>query len=109
MWGNGSFKPRNSETGMPAVGGTNLTMRFCFATEIRGLEKLTSGSENKPRRMEEKGRELTSRDVSSLVVDELCDQAKGQNVAVACFYFDYTVQKEQSSANVLGALLKQVV
>jgi len=33
----------------------------------------------------------------------------GEEVAVACFYFDFTAQKEQSAANVLGALLKQVV
>ena len=52
---------------------------------------------------------LTSRDVSSLVIDSLCDRAKEQNTAVACFYFDFAAQKEQSSASVLGALLKQVV
>jgi len=52
---------------------------------------------------------LTSRDVSSLVIDSLCDLAGEQNAAVACFYFDFAAQKEQSSANVLGALLKQVV
>ena len=52
---------------------------------------------------------LTSRDVSSLVIDSLCDQARGQDVAVACFYFDFATQKEQSSAGMLSALLKQVV
>jgi len=30
-------------------------------------------------------------------------------MAVACFYFDFAVQKEQSPESVLGALLKQVV
>jgi len=58
---------------------------------------------------EEKWQVLTSRDVSSLVIDSLCDQASGKNVAVACFYFDFAAQKEQSPTNVLGALLKQVV
>ena len=48
-------------------------------------------------------------DVSSLVIDSLCDRARGQNAAVACFYFDFAAQKEQSPASVLGALLKQVV
>jgi len=43
------------------------------------------------------------------VIDSLCDQARGQNVAVACFYFDFAAQKEQSVTNVLGALLKQLV
>ena len=52
---------------------------------------------------------LTSRDVSSLVIDSLCDRAREQNAAVACFYFDFAAQKEQSSVSVLGALLKQVV
>ena len=39
----------------------------------------------------------------------MCDQARERNVAVACFYFDFAVQKEQSSASILGAILKQVV
>ena len=52
---------------------------------------------------------LTSHDVSSLVIDRLCDQAQGQNVAVACFYFDFAAQREQPSTSMLGALLKQVV
>ena len=52
---------------------------------------------------------LTGRDISSLVVDRLCDQARGQNTAVACFYFDFAARKEQSATNVLGSLLKQIV
>jgi len=59
--------------------------------------------------MEEKEQALTSCDVSSLVIDSLCDRAGGKNVAVACFYFDFAAQKEQSSTSMLGALLKQVV
>ena len=59
--------------------------------------------------MEEGGRVLTSCDVSSLVIDWLCDQASGRKAAVACFYFDFAIQKEQSSTSMLGALLKQVV
>ena len=42
-------------------------------------------------------------------MDSLCDQAGGQNVAVACFYFDFAAQQEQSSTSILGALLKQLV
>jgi len=56
-----------------------------------------------------KGQVLTSCDASSLVIDRLCDQAEGRKLAVACFYFDFAAQKEQSSASMLGALLKQVV
>ena len=37
------------------------------------------------------------------------DQAKGQNAVVACFYFDFAAQKEQSPTSVLRSLLKQVV
>ena len=43
------------------------------------------------------------------MIDNLCNQARGRNVAVACFYFDFAAQKEHSTTNTLGALLKQVV
>ena len=61
--------------------------------------------------MEEEEREirLTGCDVSSLVVDSLCDQAKGQNTAVTCFYFDFAARGEQSATSMLGSLLKQIV
>ena len=83
--------------------------RFCFVMEIQVWGRLISGTKDQPRRMEGEGQVLTSSDVSSLVIDSLCDQAKGQNAAVTCFYFDFAVQKEQSSTCMLGALLKQAV
>ena len=49
------------------------------------------------------------RDVSSLVIDTLCKQVVGENAAVACFYFDFAAQEEQSPAAILGLVLKQVV
>ena len=52
---------------------------------------------------------LRSSDISSLAVDNLCDQARGKNIAVACFYFNFAAQKEQSPTSMLGSLLKQVV
>ena len=52
---------------------------------------------------------LTSRDGSSLVVDRLCDLARGQNAAVSCFYFDFAARKEQSATTVLGSVVKQMV
>jgi len=52
---------------------------------------------------------LTSFVHSSLVVDRLCDQARGQNTAVTCFYFDWADRKEQSATSMLGSLLKQIV
>ena len=52
---------------------------------------------------------LTDHDLSSLVVDRLCDQSKGQNTTVTCFYLDFAARKEQSVANILGSLVRQVV
>ena len=52
---------------------------------------------------------LRSYDASSLVIDTLGDWARGQNGAVACFYFDFAAQKEQSPISILSSLLKQVV
>ena len=52
---------------------------------------------------------LTIYNASSLVIDRLCDWARGQNALVACFYLDFTTQKEQSPTRVLGSLLRQVV
>ena len=79
----------------------------CFATEIQGSARLTLGNKGEPRGIE--GQALTGRDVSSLVIDSLCDQAGEQNATVACFYFDFAAQKDQSPASTMGALLKQVV
>jgi len=52
---------------------------------------------------------LRSCNTSSLVIDTLGDWARGQNAAVACFYFDFAAQKEQSPTSTLSSLLKQVV
>jgi len=55
---------------------------------------------------------LRSCNFSSLVIDTLGDgtgEAGEQDIAVACFYFDFAAQKEQSAGSVLSALLKQVV
>jgi len=52
---------------------------------------------------------LTNHNVSSLVADRLCDQTRGQNTAVAYFYFDFAAREEQSAASMLGSLLKQIV
>jgi len=52
---------------------------------------------------------LTGRDISSLVVDRLCDQFWGQGTAVTCFYLDFAARKEQSATSILGSLLRQVV
>ena len=52
---------------------------------------------------------LTSCHDSSLVVDRLCDLARGQNTTVGYFYFDFTARKELSAADILRSLLKQMI
>ena len=52
---------------------------------------------------------LTSCDDSSLVVDRLRDQAKGQNTVVTSFYFDFAVRKELTAIAMLGSMLKQMI
>ena len=99
----------NLKVGAPVVREANPITQFCFAMEILGLGRLLLGNKNEPQEVEKEEEVLTSRDVSSLVIDNLCNQARGKNVAVACFYFDFAAKKEQSPTSMLGALLKQVV
>ena len=47
-----------------------------------------------------------------MVIDALGDETGEvgeQDITVACFYFDFAAQKEQSAGGMLSALLKQVV
>ena len=76
---------------------------------IRALEKRILGIKDEPQGAEAKGQVLTNRDLSSLVIDYLFDQAGRQNATVACFYFDFAAKKEQSPASMLGYLLRQLV
>ena len=43
------------------------------------------------------------------MIDTLCDQAREENIAVAWLYCDYLAQQEQTTANIIGAILKQLV
>jgi len=43
------------------------------------------------------------------MVDYLCDQAVEQEMAVACFYYDFASRGVQSPTNMLGSLLKQLL
>ena len=52
---------------------------------------------------------LTCHDVSSVVIDYLCDRVLEQDMAVACFYYDFASREAQSPMNMLGSLLKQLV
>ena len=84
----------------------NPIIQSCSAMEIRGSAKPTSG---KRAFLHEAKVLLRNRDASSLVIDTLCDWAKGRSATVACFYFDFAAQKEQSPTTILGSILKQVV
>ena len=48
-------------------------------------------------------------DGSSVVVDYLCDRVIEQDIAVACFYYDFASREAQSPINMLGSLLKQLL
>ena len=93
-------------TGVVKVKGIRQS---CFAMEARGSVKHLSGNKNYFRGREERKSVLTDHDVSSLVVDRLCDQSSGQNTAVTCFYLDFAARKEQSVTSILGSLVRQVV
>ena len=86
-----------------------MIRQFCFAMGIRELERHLSGNNGYPLGREESESALTTHDGSSLVVDRLCDQARGQNIAVTCFYFDFAARNEQSATSMLGSLLKQMI
>ena len=42
------------------------------------------------------------------MIDSLCDQAGGKDIAIVGLYCDFLTQQEQSTANMLGAILKQL-
>ena len=52
---------------------------------------------------------LTDHGGSSVVVNHLCDQVIGQDIAVACFYYDFASREAQFPTNMLGSLLKQLL
>ena len=82
---------------------------FCYGDPGVGKSYIRYKNTDEQLRMEGKRQVLTSRDVSSVVIDNLCSQARGQNATVACFYFDFAAQNEQSPTTMLGCLLKQLV
>jgi len=47
-------------------------------------------------------------EISSLVIDSLREQTRGENIVVLFLYCDYQTQKDQSAANMIGSLLSQV-
>jgi len=83
--------------------------QFYFAMEIRESGRPLSGNDDYSASRGAREPMLTSHNDSSLVVDRLCYQTRGQNTLVTCFYFDFAARKEQSATNMLGSLLKQIV
>ena len=51
---------------------------------------------------------LMSGEISSLVIDSLRKQTRGENMVVLSLYCDYQTQKDQSAVNIIGSLLSQV-
>ena len=49
------------------------------------------------------------KNTSSLVIDSLCDQARGEDITVACLYCDFLAQQEQTITTMMGVILKQLV
>jgi len=47
--------------------------------------------------------------ISSLVIDSLCDEPSEEDIAVAALYCDFRDHQEQTTANIIGAILKQLV
>lgn len=52
---------------------------------------------------------LTAGNISSLVIDSLCDRFRGRDIAVTGLYCDHLAQEEQSTTNMLGAILNQLL
>jgi len=47
--------------------------------------------------------------ISSLVIDDLCDRPCEEDTAIAMFYCDFRDQQEQTTINIVGAILRQLV
>jgi len=47
--------------------------------------------------------------ISSLVIDDLCDEPGEEDIAIAMFYCDFRNKQEQTATNIMGAILKQLV
>ena len=43
------------------------------------------------------------------MIDRLCDESRGEDIAVAMFYCNFRHQQDLTAANIIGAILKQLV
>ena len=92
-----------------AVGRTHLIIQPYFATAIQEWERVISRKSacivaRNPRILL-----LTGCNVSSLIIDKLCDEAVDGDPTVTCFYLDFAARNEQSPVNMLGSLLRELV
>ena len=85
-----------------------MGLRLCSTVAILQLGKHIL-RERQSSKENLKGGGADQPDTSSLVVDRLYDKSREQNIAISFFYADFTAREEQSSANILGSLLKQIV
>ena len=85
------------------------SIRFYFAMGMLVSGRHLSGIMDLFPPGEGAGLVLTYHNDSSVVVDWLANNSRGQNTTVAYLYLDFEVQKEQSATNVLGSLLRQIV
>jgi len=107
--GNGSYGLGNSEDGADFAGKVKVISQCCFVVGAQESAKHLSRNRNYSPEREESERLLTSYNGSSLVADRVCDQARGRDKAISCFYFDFAARKDHSATSVLGSLVKQMV
>jgi len=80
-------------SGGPGVGQTYLWQEHPTSGKGKKISDVTDKYEN----------------ISSLVIDNLCDQAGEKDLAVAWLYCDFLAHSEQSATAMIGAILKQLV
>jgi len=52
---------------------------------------------------------LTISNISSLVIDDLCDEPCEEDIAIAMLYCDFRDQQKQTATNIIGAILRQLL
>jgi len=52
---------------------------------------------------------LIINEISSLIIDAICEQACRDGVVVLFFYSNHRAQKDQSAVNIIGCLLRQFI
>ena len=72
------------------ISNHDLKSNHVFKSESwRAKHPLILDNKDLPRKIKRRGQVLTSRDLSLLVIDSLCDQDGGWNVAIGSYYFGF--------------------